>query len=295
MKVSGLSIIRNGVKFGYPIVEAVSSVLPLCDEFILNVGKSDDETLELVKEIDSPKLRILEREWDMTLREGGKLISVETNKALNQCSGDWCFYIQADEVLHEKYIPTVRGAMEKYASDEAIEALQFRYLHFYGSYEFVQDNFRSWYVKESRVVKRRPNILSWGDGTNFRHPDNSELRVQQIDAEIYHYGWVRPPQVMYAKSIGFRQLYTNSDEEVKRHVPAVEQTYFHLGHLKRFSGTHPEVMKDRIAASHWDFESKIDEQLPDWLRHVLLFFHPLTKRLRKWFGMNEHVPEGRMS
>ncbi len=109
MKVSGFSIIRNGVKYGYPVVEAVSSILPLCDEFILNVGKSDDETLELVRTISSPKLIIIEREWDMSLREGGLLISVETNHALDRCTGDWCFYIQADEVLHEQYFPVVRS------------------------------------------------------------------------------------------------------------------------------------------------------------------------------------------
>jgi hypothetical protein len=113
MRVSGFSIIRNGVRYGYPVVEAVESILPLCDEFILNVGTSDDGTLALAKSIASPKLRIVEREWDMTLRQGGQLISVETNHALNECTGDWCFYIQADEALHEKYFPTVRAAMER--------------------------------------------------------------------------------------------------------------------------------------------------------------------------------------
>lgn len=282
MKVSGFSIIRNGLKYGYPVVEALSSILPLCDEFILNVGTSEDETLQLVKTISSPKLKIIEREWDMTLRKGGQLISVETNHALDKCTGDWCFYVQADEVLHEKYFPVVRSAMERYLNDDRVEALQFGYRHFYGSYDLYQDNFRNWYVKECRVIKRHPNIASWGDGMDFRHRNGSLLRVKKIDAEIYHYGWVRPPQVMYTKNVGFHQLYY-SDEEVKKRVPVPEQTYNHLGHLKRFTDTHPEVMKERIAASSWDFDSKIDEQPPDWWRHVVLFFHPLTKRLKRWF------------
>ena len=284
MKVSGFSIIRNGVKFGYPFVEAVSSVLPLCDEFILNVGASEDETLTLARSIQSPKLKIIEREWDMNLREGGQLISVETNQALEHCTGEWCLYIQADEVLHEKYFPVVRSAMEKYLTDEKVEALQFGYKHFYGSYDFYQDNYRRWYVKECRVIRRHPDIRSWGDGLDFRHIDGSLLNVKRIDAEIYHYGWVRPPDVMYAKNVGFHQLYY-SDEEVKKRVPASEHTYHDLGHLKRFEGTHPAVMKDRIAASHWDFDSKIEEQPPDWWRHVGILFHPLTKRLKRWFGI----------
>ncbi|MBX2991976.1 MAG: glycosyltransferase family 2 protein [Bacteroidetes bacterium] len=283
MKVSGFSIIRNGVKYGYPVVEAVSSILPVCDEFILNVGKSDDETLELVRTISSPKLTIIEREWDMSLREGGLLISFETNAALDKCTGDWCFYIQADEVLHERYFPVVRSEMERYLHDGNVEALQFGYRHFYGSYDFYQDDYRTWYVKESRIVKRHPDIASWGDGMDFRHRDGTLLRRKKIDAEIYHYGWVRPPQVMYSKNVGFHQLYF-SDEEVKKRVPSVEHTYHHLGHLKRFAGTHPAVMKERIAASQWDFDSKIDEQPPDWWRHVTLFLQPLTKRLQRWFG-----------
>ena len=282
MRVSGFSIIANARKFGYPVVEAVTSILPLCDEFILNVGTSDDDTLSLVKTISSPKLMIMEREWDMSMRRGGQLISVETNHALARCTGDWCFYIQADEVLHEQYIPIVRSGMERYMYDTRVEGLQFGYKHFYGSYDFFQDNFRNWYVKECRVIRRHPDIVSWGDGMDFRHRDNSVLRVKRIDAEIYHYGWVRPPHVMYAKNIGFHRLYYN-DDEVERIVPHAEQTYNDLGHLKRFTGTHPAVMSDRIAASHWAFEPRIDEQLPDWLRHILLILQPLTKRLRRWF------------
>jgi hypothetical protein len=281
MRVSGFSIIRNGVRYGYPVVEAVESILPLCDEFILNVGSSDDGTLALAKTIASPKLRIIEREWDMTLRQGGQLISVETNYALNECTGDWCFYIQADEVLHEKYFPTVRTAMEKYLTVPAIEALQFSYRHFYGSYEFYQDNYRNWYVKECRVIRRSPTIISWGDGMDFRHPDGSLLRVQRIDAEIYHYGWVRPPHVMYTKNIGFHQLY-HTDEEVGQIVPPPENIYNDLGNLKRFTDSHPEVMRERIAASPWAFDSKIEDQSADWWRHVLIFLQPLTKRLKRW-------------
>jgi hypothetical protein len=220
----------------------------------------------------------------MSLRDGGRLISIETNHALERCSGDWCFYIQADEVLHEKYIPAVRVAMEQYLPDGRVEGLQFGYKHFYGSYDFYQDNFRNWYVKECRVIKRHPDIVSWGDAMDFRHRNNSPVKAKRIDAEIYHYGWVRPPRVMYAKNIGFHRLYYDNDTEVQEIVPAAEQTYNDLGHLKRFTGTHPAVMKERIAACDWEFDSKIDGQPPDWWRHVALFLQPLAKRVKRWSG-----------
>lgn len=281
MRVSGFSIIRNALLYGYPVVEAIRSILPLCDEFIVNVGASEDETLELVKSIDDPRLVILEREWDLSLRQGGLLISTETNHALAHCTGDWCFYIQADEVLHEKYYDVVRTAMQRYLSNRRIEALQFRYRHFYGSYDYYQDNYRNWYVRESRVIKRHPNIISWGDGMDFRHRDGTLLRVKRIDAEIYHYGWVRPPEVMYQKNLHFQKLFHADDARAHQAARPKERIYNDLGHLKRFTGTHPAVMRERIAASRWNFDPKIEEQPPDWVRHIAMFFHPLTKRLKR--------------
>ena len=281
MKVSGFSIIRNAQKFGYQVVEAISSILPLCDEFVVNVGKSDDETLDVVKSICSSKMKIIEREWDLSLRTGGRLISEESNHALDLCHGDWCFYIQADEVLHEKFHPAVRSAMELYIDDRLVEGLQFRYKHFYGSYDYFQDNYRRWYVKESRVIRRSPDIVSWGDGMDFRHRNGSKLRVKPIDAEIYHYGWVRPPSTMIEKRIAFNTLYHN-DEELERKGESFETSYDDLGNLKRFTETHPQVMKARIETSNWPFDPKIENQPPDWWRHLALFFQPVTKRLRRW-------------
>ena len=135
MKVSGFTIVRNGMLYAYPFKEAILSILPLCDEMIVNVGKSDDNSLDIVRSISDKKIKIIESEWDMTLK-GGKVLSTETNKALMECSGDWCFYIQGDEVLHEKYYDNVRAAMKKYYNDSKTEGLRFWYQHFYGSYDY---------------------------------------------------------------------------------------------------------------------------------------------------------------
>src|SRR5258706_12511825 len=135
MKVSGFTIIRNAVKYDYPIVESITSVLPLCDEFIVAVGNSSDNTLGLIQAINSPKIKIIETVWDDDLREGGRTFALETDKAfqavLSDC--DWAFYIQADEAVHEKYYPAIREAMEKYKDDRSVDGLLFHYKHFYGS------------------------------------------------------------------------------------------------------------------------------------------------------------------
>ncbi len=282
MRVSGFTIVRNGVYYAYPFREAILSILPLCDEMIINVGKSDDDSLDVVKSIrDMNKdkdIKIIESEWDMSLT-GGKVLSTETNRALKECTGDWCFYIQGDEVLHEKYYNVVRDSMRKYLNDKKTEGLRFRYKHFYGSYDFYQDNYRNWYIKESRVIKRNDDIVSWGDAIDFRHRDGTKISSTDIDAEIYHYGWVRPPEKLIRKRADFEKLY-NKGEAAEKNIQKF-QNYDDLGNLKRFSEKHPEVMKAWIADSSWNFDAKLEEQKPDWLRKILILFYPLTKRLRK--------------
>ena len=48
MKVCGFSFIRNAVKYDYPIVESIRSILPICDKFVVAVGNSEDNTLQLI-------------------------------------------------------------------------------------------------------------------------------------------------------------------------------------------------------------------------------------------------------
>jgi len=280
VKISGFTIIRNGIIYAYPFKEAILSILPLCDEFVINVGKSDDQTLEIIKAIKDDRIKIIESDWDMTL-DGGRVLSVETNRAMTQCSGDWLFYIQSDEILHEKYHDVVREEMKKNFHKKKVEGLRFKYKHFYGSYDYVQDNYRNWYIKEVRIVRRHEDIVSWGDAMDFRHKDGSKIKAKDIDAEIYHYGWVRPPERLIKKRKDFELLYTKG-ETAEKNISQYEN-YDDMGNLKRFNESHPAVMKERISESDWDFDARLDEQRPDWVRAILIFLHPLTKRIRKIF------------
>ena len=74
MKVCGFSFVRNGIKFDYPFIEAIRSILPLCDEVIVAVGKSEDNTLEMIRSID-PRVRVIETLWDETIRQGGEVFA----------------------------------------------------------------------------------------------------------------------------------------------------------------------------------------------------------------------------
>ena len=253
MKVSGFTFIRNAVLYDYPIIESINSILPLCDEVVVAVGKSDDDTLGLIQSIDSAKIKIIETEWDLSLREGGQVLAVETNKAFAAVAqdSDWCFYIQGDEVVHEKYHSTIRKAMNEYKDHKNVEGLLFKYLHFYGSYSFVGDS-RKWYRREIRIVKNNKDISSYKDAQGFRI-NGDKLRVKEIEAYIYHYGWVKPPEQQSAKIKNF-QKHWYDDDYIKEKKPNEAFDYSTIDSLKKFDGTHPKVMQDRIKRVNWNFD-----------------------------------------
>lgn len=258
IKVSGFTIVRNAIKYDYPVVEAITSILPLCDEFVVAVGNSSDETLELVKSIDSSKIKIINTVWDDSLREGGRTFALETDKAFQAISpdSDWAFYIQADEAVHEKYFPTIRQAMEKYKDDTSIDGLLFHYKHFYGSYDYVGESWR-WYRREIRLLKNNKNIYSYRDAQGFRKDVNEKLRVKLIDAFIYHYGWVKDPRAMQHKQQDWNKFY-HDDQWIESHVAkANEFDYTIVDSLELFDDTHPKALQARIARKNWKFDYDI--------------------------------------
>jgi hypothetical protein len=259
MKVTGFTFIRNAVMYDYPVEEAIRSILPLCDDFVVAVGKSDDDTLELIKSIAPGKIRILNTTWDDSLRTGGHVLAAETNKAFNAIGNDtdWCFYIQGDEVVHEQYHDAIRQGMLQWKDDKRVDGLLFKYEHFYGSYDYVGTSTR-WYPYEIRIVRNDKKIFSYRDAQGFRKGDNEKLNVKLLDAYIYHYGWVKDPRAMQRKQEIFHKLW-HDDEWVDKNVAKAEAFDYaaYIDAVKKFSGTHPLVMQPRIARSNWQFDYDI--------------------------------------
>ena len=252
MKVSGFSIIRDGVKFGYPFVESIRSVLPLVDEFVLAVGNSSDETLQRAQAIDSSKLRIVETVWDESLRRGGQVMAQQTNLALKECTGDWCFYIQADEVVHEEDHARLRTAMRRHLDDRRVEGLSFRYRHFYGSYRLINP---LPYRRQIRIVRGGIGVRSVGDACGFAI-DGRKLRSRRTGAQMYHYGWVREPAVMGRKLAKFLSFYwetlrRDQPETAPPNVNAAQRYQYNTNVCIPFRGTHPNIMHETIAAQNW--------------------------------------------
>lgn len=282
LKIVGFTIARNAVRFGYPLEESLRSMLPLVDELVVAVGDGEDATWELVQGIGDPKIRAFRTVWDMNHREGGEVLSEQTNLALKACTGDWGLYLQADEVLHEHSLEPLRAAMARHL-DDGTEGLNFRYLHFYGSYQTVQDHPRKWYAKAVRAVRLGLGVESWGDAMGFRlrRADGTvrDLKTRDSGVTVHHYGWARPPRVMVDKQKNLDRFYHDDawlSREYLEQERRVKDFYADRGDLVFFKGSHPAVMRARVEAQDWDFDHGIANQWPDWVRHI---YNPLFYRI----------------
>ena len=250
MKISGFTIARNVIKYNYPILESIHSILPVCDEFIVNVGDSEDDTLGLIRSLKSDKIRIIENRWDMSRKP--QVLSVQTNLALKECSGDWAFYLQSDEVVHEGDLKKLTAVMEGALHDKTVDALRFQWLHFYGSY-FRYRIDGGWYQKQDRIIRNNGQVESYGDAFGFQRKDGNPLKRKNTRAFIYHYGWVQPQEVMARRRANAEEIGFISLQEKER------QQQYSYGDLNRFPvyfGSHPEVMEERIAAHPLSAEDK---------------------------------------
>jgi glycosyltransferase involved in cell wall biosynthesis len=278
MKISGFTIIRNAVMNDYPVLEAIKSILPVVDEMVVLVGDSTDETLALIESIGDPKIKIHHSIWDNSLRSGGAVLAVETNKAfqLIDPNADWAFYIQGDEAVHEQYHAAIQEACLKYKDDAKVEGLLFKYLHFYGTYDYVGDS-RKWYHREVRVIKNNKAIHAYKDAQGFRVSDaDNKIAVKPIEAYIYHYGWVKSLEQMIQKQKYVSQFWVGEDQ-MQRVMEA--ENFFDFSDfdsLAKFTGTHPSVMQERIATKNLQVDLDIQQKKFSLKEKLLYHFEKIT-------------------
>lgn len=284
-------MVRNADKYYFPIKESILSILPIVDEFVIALGDNEkgDKTRELIESIGSPKIKIIDRVWNEADSIGGKIYADETNFALAQCSGDWCFYIQADEVVHEKDLPEIVNQCQKHLNNKNVDALLFDYYHFFGDYEHYLP-VHGWYKNEMRIVRNGIGVYSYKDAQSFRKNDNEKLNVKSIDAHIYHYGWVRPPRLMQSKKQEQEEKHYKSDKG-EENINVFN--YGALGNIPIFKATHPKVMDSFREKISWknqlNYSKKAELNRPK-MKHeqlkyrVITFFENLLNGGRDFFG-----------
>lgn len=281
MKISGFTMVRNAEKYYFPVKESIESILPICDELIVAVGDSEDNTRSLIESIGSDKIRIYDRIWSEQDFKESKILAKETNFALSKCTGDWCFYIQADEVIHEKDLPTIKKACEDNLSRKEVEGLLFSYKHFWGDYQHYLP-FHGWYKNEIRIVRNSIGIKSWLDAQSFRKGDANELlKAKKINAEVFHYGWVRPPHLMQSKKKEHDSMHhgrekMNAEYDLKPH----EFDYGPMNKIPVFKGSHPALLKGFISKHNW--KNKLNFHSNKQANRPLMKHEKFKYRLVSW-------------
>lgn len=267
MKISGFSFIKNGQKLHIPTRQAIESILPICDEFVIAVGDNDpdDCTLDIIKSINSDKIRIIDTCWDTNTFKKNTEFARQTDIAKAACTGDWLFYIQCDEAVHERDLDKIRQACEDELNNPEVDGFIFKYHHFWGDFEHYQRS-HAWYRREIRIIRNLPQIHSWKDAQSFRIFDefngtfedyqrkegSRKLRVKLIDAYIYHYGYARPPAVMSTKNRTSNISYhgEKGSQQMNSYL-GNQYDYGPLNRINRFTDSHPAVMREWIAACDW--------------------------------------------
>ncbi len=297
MKISGFSMAKNASKLYYPLRQAIESVLPICDEFVVAIGDNDedDDSLAEIQAIDSDKIKIIRTVWDLKKYPQGMENAHQSDIAKEACTGDWLIYVQADEVLHEEDLPKIKARCQEFLDDEEVEGMLFKYYHFWGNYDHYHFS-HSWYKEEIRIIRNRPDIHSWKSAQSFRRiPDfdgigyrqkegTYKLKVVPVDAYIYHYGWVRPPYLMKKKMKALSTIHKGKEKTDQIY----DDANFHYGPLnkvEKFKGTHPKVMKNWMLRFDWQEELQFNGAYPTHLRRKLR--HEKFKiRLLSWLENN---------
>ncbi len=279
MKVSGFTFLRNGQKLGYPFVASIRSLLPVVDEFIVALGPCDDDTEKQLRAIGDPKIRIIPTRWNERIRPDysvkGFVYGQQKSIALFNCTGDWAFYLEADEVIHENDLPKIRAGMEKHLNDQRVEALAFDYLHFYGNANTCVWS-PGWYRSEVRII--RNTIPAWSSEALFfnvvvGHKKSRYPRAAHTGATIYHYGWVRSEAQMNLKTAATHQFWDDQS------LPAMDYTNIDPAGLKLFTGTHPKVVRDWLPKADGIFRADPNHKLSAREKK-----HRFMLKLEEWFG-----------
>jgi len=278
MKVSGFTFLRNGQKLGYPFVASIRSILPIVDEFVIALGPCEDDAEQMLRGIGDPKIRIIPTQWNERIRPDysvkGFVYGQQKSIALFNCTGDWAFYLEADEVVHENDLPKIRAALEKYLNDERVETLAFDYLHFYGNKNTIAWS-PGWYRSEVRII--RNTIPAWSSEALFfnvltAHKKSRYPRAAHTGATIYHYGWLKTASQLESKK-------KSNSKHWGKSASVVDYAEIDPQTLRGFTGTHPGAIQDWLPAATGVFQASPGHRLTARERK-----HRVLLALERWLG-----------
>lgn len=111
MKIGSFICVRNGFELDYCWELAAESLLKVCDELVLCDSDSTDGTREAMDRMadSDPRVKVVNWTWPNPVRESHHWFLRWLRFAQSHLTTDWCFYLDADEVLDNS--PTCHQAL----------------------------------------------------------------------------------------------------------------------------------------------------------------------------------------
>ena len=192
-KLSGFSTLKS---FDiYPFDLAYESVLPYVDEFLLGIDSSCFNTkykrilnsfLNKTKFRKKIKLEFFNfnSETVNNLKVRGRWITDANNKMLNKCTGNYCLYVQADEIF-----PNISKKKFNKVFISKPDEIYFNYHHYVFNLETIIDPKKSAYTEAIRVFKK-DLYASCHDGFSFHNLSQYRPKSTNSDLTIKHISYV---------------------------------------------------------------------------------------------------------
>lgn len=255
--LAGCLIIKNGTKFDYPFQQAIESVLPICDEFVVVEGVGEDDTYErlLAMREKDQKIQVVRSKMERKVSE----LSRATDLSISLTKCDYYLQIQGDEGINEFSCRRIRSVVDRGGFD----ILQTRIFHFWSSFDTVYIP-KVFYDYVWRVARRSlfPQLHSIGDAMNLGPlslPGLRTLALPETEAYWLHYGFVRNPKQMVEKCYEFFPWWSQDPEKWEEHgmdpylararqnKKVVWTEKHHPRQLTPFRGVHPKSYESWIS------------------------------------------------
>jgi glycosyltransferase involved in cell wall biosynthesis len=179
MTISAFTMVTDGIKYGYPFIENIKSMLPLVDEYIIIDGGSTDGTRKAIESLNESKVKIVNDEdtkweynWDFWR------IIHNFNRGFQECKGDIVLCLDADYIIHEDSYDGLFQSFKDMINLNKIQSQYCRY-NFMLADRFFFKKDRTLAVNMKLCKEKRLNV-KWG-----------------IDLE--HWGWGAEP-IIYEKT-----------------------------------------------------------------------------------------------
>lgn len=207
--LGGSLFVRNAIKFGYCVIEALESLHAVCDEISVLECGSDDGTQDLIRRwvAKNSGTKAIKVEYDhpWVVADNYTRLAVLANVARAKLSTDWHFMLQADEVIHESSFETIRHLVNL----DSVGAYFCRRLNLYRSPDTcIRFDLTRKGKPCSDVVVRlaRTSCPVLGDAESLGGPP--ETNPDHIDrVVIFHYGYVREGSKHIDKAIDMQSWF----------------------------------------------------------------------------------------